>query len=230
MSWEGTVALNPTIEHDGPIARFGFFDDNGIFLDQSQPFCRMGLEPFDILQLLGCDATTGDAQCGIGQTCYVDPDSVTPSGVCIPQDQEEQLALQCKEQYRSFREYSIVETKTGEVTLAERALVLATSPVEGCTSTSQCEDLYQVARGIHSDEHPGNFVADPTDPVFSWECRADPSRAAGTDRCVMVCNDTSDCENGSSCSAGVCVAAPLPSKDCFPTLQRYLAAWEMHIP
>ena len=39
------------------------------------PFCDAGVEPYDIVQLRGCDPTLGNAECPLGYTCFVHPDS-----------------------------------------------------------------------------------------------------------------------------------------------------------
>jgi hypothetical protein len=224
LVWEGRLSLDDRSFHvDGPSVRFGVIERDGAqaqLVDGSAPFCTAGVEPFDIVQLLGCQ---GDQQCGLGEECVVHPE--TPSsvslGLCLPVGAG--LEDQCRDLLVSRKQYSAVETFAGHLRLAERRRVLRTTPLDGCTADTECEQLARLEPFLRTDEPP-SAVADLSSlppSEFTWACVADPGRAPGPNRCVMTCGDSSDCEPGRVCSDGVCVDGPLPPAECVPTIQRY---------
>jgi hypothetical protein len=227
VTWEGSISGDGSFVHiDGPPVRKGALvrDGSQAFLrDSNEPFCSVGVEEFDIASIVGCDPLLNDSQCGVGESCVVHPDTpfVIQSGVCLPSDREDALAGPCREFLISRRRYSVVSTAKGELELAERRRVLRTTPLDGCESAIQCETLAEAELLLGVDDHPLEYVA-PEAPVdYSWACEADPSRAAGVDRCVMSCESTADCETGFHCSGQRCVEAPLPPAQCTPAVQRY---------
>ncbi|MEO7093763.1 MAG: hypothetical protein ABI175_10970, partial [Polyangiales bacterium] len=74
MTWEGSLSLDKgDAAIDGPPVHVGqLFNDGGGFRmsDPSKPFCDVGVEQYDILQLRGCDPSFGDAECPLGYTCF----------------------------------------------------------------------------------------------------------------------------------------------------------------
>ena len=89
MIWEGTLSLDD-VSHaiDGPIVRTGELSIENAggmdLVDATAPFCDAGVEPYDIVQLRGCDPSHGDADCPFGYTCFVHPDSqVAGLGACM---------------------------------------------------------------------------------------------------------------------------------------------------
>lgn len=221
ITYEGSVSEDSSGEAiDGPPVRLGIIEaDSQIHLvDHGAPFCRMGLEPYDIVELVGCDPELGDANCGVDETCYVHPESALPLGMCLPRGREDQLAIGCADVLTSRRVYSITETNADSVTLSERRRVLRTTPIDGCVDAAQCNTMYEVEAALEQNEHPKDAVVDTS---FSWECGADPTRAPGVDKCMMTCNTEDDCEDGFKCSSGFCVEGALPPQQCVEALQRY---------
>lgn len=227
ITWEGSLAGdNLFVNIDGPPIRKGVVARDGnraLLQDASEPFCSIGVEPFDIAALVGCDPLANNAQCGVAEKCYVHPDSTTAvsSGVCLPADRVDELSGQCRDFLISRRRYSVSTTAKGELELIERRRMLRTTPLDGCASAAQCVELADAQRLLGDGAHP--LEADLEDPAreFSWACEADPSREPGVDRCVMTCDSNEECENGFSCSEQRCVEARLPPEQCLASVQRY---------
>ncbi len=229
VSWEGALSNDGlTVAIDGPQVRKGILKREGSRLlveDLSGPFCNLGVEEFDILSVEGCDPIRGDAQCGLGETCYVHPDSTgaISSGVCVNKDKVDALSGTCRDFFISKRRYTVTKSSQHELELVERRRVLKTSPLDGCSSSAQCEEFYLKEPLLAIADHPIDIDLDDPDPAYSWVCEEDPSRAPGVNRCVMSCQSTSDCEDAFHCSSGRCVEAPLPPEDCLLSAQRYQA-------
>src|SRR5262249_51777151 len=102
LTWEGALSNDgvsaPKI--NGPVVRTGQMsvDAAGMRLDdQTRPFCDAGAEPYDIVQLDGCNPVNGNADCPVGYVCFVHPDSpVTDLGSCELSDEADRLADACK--------------------------------------------------------------------------------------------------------------------------------------
>ena len=227
LVWEGRLSRDSDFQSiDGPPIRFGQFTVDGAGLrveDASKPYCAMGVEPHDVVQLAGCDPALGDGHCTSGYTCYVHPDSPTGSlGACLPEAAVDTLATPCRAFLLSSRRYAVRTSATGELGLGERPRVLRTTPITGCTSDVQCETLADVEAALASDEQP---MMEPPAPDLAWSCRPDPSRNGTQDRCVLTCDpagDSSDCDAGSVCNiAGVCVEGIVPPRQCLEAPQRY---------
>lgn len=224
--WEGPLSLDAANESiDGPAVRNGLLErsGNGLRLrDPSASLCELGVEPFDILNMVGCDPSVGDSQCGIGETCFVHPDSpaTLPAGTCLPAGQTDILSGQCRDYLISRKRFSVTETRAGELELRPRRRVLSTTPIAGCVSDQQCTEMAFLKETLRLGAHP--IEAELPDQLeFTWSCEADPSRAPGPDRCVMTCETADDCEPGFACSGGYCVEAPVPPAQCIDTVQRY---------
>ena len=225
FTWEGQLSRDRTDGAsviDGPVIRTGVLDIGGggiSMTDPAMPFCAAGVEPRDIVTLRGCDPARGDAQCSVGETCYSHPDATVATGSCLPIDRVESLAATCRDYLVSVRRYTVVETFAGRLSLRERARELRTTPVDGCTSTAQCQDLAKFDATLTSDAHP---VADTTAaPSFSYACQADPYRTTAANRCVMTCERDSQCAAGTLCRAGRCIEGVVPAPECAAGLQRY---------
>ncbi len=218
LTWEGTISLDDAARNvDGPQVRAGFVSRqlaDTVIEDPSSPFCNMGARPFDILQLLGCDPNQGDAQCGLGQTCYVDPLATVASGLCLPSGRADALAAGCGDVLTTRRRYTVREVFPDRLVLGERRRVLRTTPIGGCQSEAQCTQLAAVEAALADPEQRN-------DDEFAWTCAADPTRATSSDTCLMTCEATADCEDGWACSGGFCVEGVLPRPECVETLQRY---------
>jgi hypothetical protein len=83
MTWEGTLSRDAiSTAVDGPSVREGEIrvDGSGLHVvDPAQPFCRAGVETFDIVQLRGCDPSIGNLDCPTGYRCFVHPESEVES-------------------------------------------------------------------------------------------------------------------------------------------------------
>jgi hypothetical protein len=237
FTWEGTVSLDGTSAAvDGRPVRLGVIVRDGDVAKVSEagaPYCAAGMEPFDIVEIIGCDPARGDSQCAVGETCYVHPDSPVnvASGVCIAEDEASALAGPCRDVFATARRYSVLSATSGELVIGERRRMARTTPLEGCSDDAQCELLGDEEKAIRDDRHPINVgdeieEEDPENPIvdvdYSWACVADPTRAPGPDRCLMTCEASADCEDGLVCSDGYCVSGVVPPAECVATVQRYL--------
>ena len=229
MTWEGSLSRDtPNVSVDGSAVRTGFFQtDAGGFrvTEGGAPYCAFGVEPYDFVELIGCDPRVGDIQCGLDQTCLVHPAAPASvnRGLCVPTDQALALTNACRSVLVSDRIYSIATPTAGALQLSERRRVLRTGPLDGCVDATECESLAILEQTLGDAGHPVEQAADPPNvDLLSWSCEADPTRAPGVDRCVMTCADDAGCENGFVCSAGYCVSGTLPPPECLASLQSYV--------
>lgn len=225
FTWEGQLSRDRSDGAsviDGPVIRTGVLDIGGggiSMTDPGLPFCAAGVEPRDIVTLRGCDPARGDAQCSVGETCYSHPDATVATGACLPIDRADDLASVCRDYLVSVRRYSVVETFAGRLTLRERARELRTTPIDGCTSDTQCQDLARYDASLVADTHP--FEDTTPASSFTYGCRADPYRSTAPNRCVMTCERDAQCADGTLCRAGRCIEGVVPSPECAAGLQRY---------
>ncbi len=229
MIWEGRISLDDTnVSINGPPVRVGVVLQDGgdtRLVDGAAPFCESGVEPFDIAVLLGC---TVDAHCSIGEECVRESEGGS-TGLCLPANQVEALLGPCHDLMVSDKQYTIQEAFTGHLTLGERRRVLRTTPIDGCDSSAQCQELADYELTLTDQRQPIDRQAaidsgeeEKLVSPFTWACEDDPTRQPGPPRCVMTCQVAEDCgEEGLACSDGVCVHAPLPPSECVGTLQRY---------
>jgi hypothetical protein len=237
LSWEGSLSNNKG-DNDvgGPGVRESqmFIDGLGIHLrDASKPFCDAGVEPFDVVQLRGCDPTS-TTDCPTGYSCFVHPDSqVQGIGACMRSDEADRLAGACKDYLTAIRRYTVKTTQSGELLLVPRRFELRTTPLDGCTGDAQCQSLADYALRSSRSTHPMEDAANPNLPkdTHTWACVADPTRApmGGTGkRCEMRCSETSDCATGTICAgatgqpmSGFCMEGVTPPQACVNGPQRY---------
>jgi hypothetical protein len=224
--WEGSLSrdgVNDSI--DGPATRSGqvTIGSGSISVhDAAHPYCAAGVQPFDYVQMRGCDPTQGDRQCGLGETCYVHPDATVSSGSCLPKDRVAQLASACRDFLVSVRRYAVQQATSGELVMSERKHVLRTTPITGCTSVAQCEELADYESTLTSGEHPKDDTDETAPPsTATWACEPDPTRAPGINRCVETCTMSSECAEGTVCSGGYCLEGTIPPAACVSGLQRY---------
>ncbi len=223
MLWEGRLSNDDFDDNiDGPSERGGLISVDGDMrlIDPSRPFCDIGVEPWDWVELLGCDASSGDSDCGLGMTCYVHPDAVSGAGQCLPAADADALAGPCRDFLLTARRFGVSVSEAGELTLVPRRKTLATTPLTGCDSDAQCADLAVEEAQLLDDEgvHPREFVM-PAD-FGTYACRFDPSRAPMR-RCVQVCTEDAECGDGALCFSGECREGAVPPAECVPSLERY---------
>ena len=227
LTWEGPLSQDTGGNFvDGPAIRESqmFIDGLGAHIvDQSKPFCDAGVEPDDIVQLKGCDPSLGDADCALGYTCFVHPQSkVTGLGACMLKNEADRLANACKPFLTSLRRYTVGKSAAGQLDLVPRKHALRTSPVDGCTDDTQCQTLANYALTLNSSVNP---VDDKTAPdTHTWSCQLDPTRApvAGTGKtCLETCTTDTDCDDGTVCLNGTCMESVTPPQACVNAAQRY---------
>jgi hypothetical protein len=227
FTWEGSLSQDTvTSAVDGPSVRESqmFIDALGAHLvDQSKPFCDAGVEPYDIVQLRGCDPSLGDADCALGYTCFTHPQSkVAGLGACMLKDEADRLANTCKSFLTSLRRYTVAKSTSGQLDLVPRKHVLRTTPLDGCNDDAQCQQLADYALTLASSADP-RTDSTPND-THQWACQADPLRAPepGTGkRCVETCTQDSDCDDGTVCDNGTCMEGVIPPQACVNAVQRY---------
>jgi hypothetical protein len=232
VTWEGALSNDTFLRAiDGPVVRTGQLriDSKGVhLLDPSQPFCELGVEPLDYVQLRGCNAANGDADCPNGYTCYVHKDNRVPNlGQCMLKAEAPRLADACHDFLTTARRYSVTTTQSGELQLVPRTHVLQTTPIDGCTDDTQCQDLASYAATVRSPNQPGTPAAADS---HTWQCRADTTRAptATGNRCVEACATSADCDVGTVCvgatgtaKTGTCMESVAPPQACVNGPQRF---------
>ncbi|HEX3757850.1 MAG TPA: hypothetical protein VHW23_04050, partial [Kofleriaceae bacterium] len=260
LTYEGTLGLDTTINSvNGPTLRFGqaFVDRNGMFFeDASRPFCDMGIEPWDVVEFLGCNPTNGDTDCPADYTCYVHPQSTVGVGACLLKSEAQRLQSVCQDFLTSVRRYTVGtdangNVEAGKLVLLQRKHELPTTPVDGCQTDDQCDDLARAAQVLNPSADPFTEAPAGTAPESRptrWSCMTDPLRKPiSTDptrnkRCVQVCTyvppttidphpaaQAPKCTNGMVCGAdptsptgGVCMEGIEPPQVCLNGSQRYL--------
>jgi hypothetical protein len=224
ITWEGLLSRDESDDAiDGPSTRIAVVERDGNLLairDGTRPFCDVGVQRFDIADLVGCDPALGDAQCGVGLTCYTHPDAVVPNGTCLPADEADTLAIACRDFLLSARRYSVSSSQAGELRIMPRRHILATTPIDGCTSDTQCQDLAIEQAKLASPDHPVDYQLPDGETLAAYTCGLDPTRG-GPDRCMMTCEDDTDCDDGTQCSNGWCIEGVIPPAECLPGVQRF---------
>ena len=224
LTWEGLLSQDSTTTaNNGPPIRTGdlVVDSSGFHLiDQTSPFCNAGVEDQDIVQLRGCDPTQGDAQCPLGYTCYVHPESkVAGLGACMAKDEADRLATACKAFLTSIRGYTVGHASTGQLLLIPRKHALRTTPIDGCMDDMQCQTLANLALQQASAANP---VDDKTAPdPHTYKCLVDPDRSPAIQRCLETCQMDSDCDAGFVCQNNFCMEGVIPPQACVNAPQRY---------
>lgn len=226
FTFEGSLSnSDASSDVDGPGIRSGMLavqDVNGMLLqDETRPFCNAGVEPFDIVQLRGCDPGNGDSDCPLGYECYVHPDSqISGLGSCMLKDEADRLAEACKEYLVSLRRYTVGKSEAGQLTLIPRHHDLITTPLDGCTSDDECQTLANYQLTTASDQNP---VDDKTPETgHTYKCVADNSRKPGNgNKCVEACTADADCDAGTVCSNGLCFEGVIPPQACVNSSQRF---------
>lgn len=233
VTWEGPLSTDLTSTSvDGPQVRHGQLrvDTAGLrIVDLAKPFCEMGVEKFDSVQLRGCNPSNNNNDCPVGYECFVHPQSqVSGLGSCLRASEADRLASTCRDFLTTSRTYSVDVADTGLLKLVPRKHVLRTTPIDGCEDDTQCERLADYAvRNASTDYALSKQTA--TDPK-RWVCATDDTRPAVTSnkRCVMGCDTDTDCDVGSVCeddaAAGkkVCVEGVIPPQECINGPQRYI--------
>jgi len=223
--WEGLLSNDRTDGSqalDGPQVRTGLVDIGGggiSVVDPSAPFCAAGVEPRDLVTLRGCDPSRGDAQCGLGETCFVHPDATVATGACLPKNRLDVLPSLCRDYLVSLRRYAVVDAFAGRLTLRERKRELRTTPITGCTSNEQCTTLALEDARLASPDHPVDD--DTAAPDRTYACEPDTFRTPAQNRCVMTCQSDDQCDAGTLCRAGHCIEGIVPAPECASGLQRY---------
>ncbi len=228
LTYQGALSQSTSSSDvGGPAIRTSMLtvDNSGTLslVDQTGPFCDAGVEPFDIVQMRGCDPSLGNTDCPFGYTCFVHPDSqISGLGACMDETEADRLANACKEYLISLRRYSVGHAASGDLVLIPRRHQLLTSPLDGCTDDAQCQQLANYNLQTTSSENP---VDDTTPPdTHKYACVSDPSRApiGGTgNRCDETCTVDTDCDAGTVCQGGFCVEGVIPPQACVNAPQRY---------
>ena len=232
LTWEGSLSLDSgSTDVDGPAVRVSemIVDAGGMRLvDKAQSFCEAGVEDSDIVQFRGCDPSLGDAQCPIGYSCFVHPNSqVAGLGACMLEDEADRLAEACKDFLTSLRRYTVARSASGELRLSPRKSILPTTPIDGCVDDNQCAALADYSAQLTSSTNPIDMsIENPR----AFRCIADNEREplGGTGkRCVETCSAASPCSTGRICripggaTEGVCYEGVVPPQSCVNAPQRY---------
>jgi hypothetical protein len=213
ITWEGPLSavVNESVREAGLMrvleaGKMTLTDDAG-------EFCDLGVERYDTVRLIGCQ---NDFECGIGEICFTHPDAPEgSSGMCLLPGEEVTLADACRGVLVAGRRYLIMDEPTRSLlTLSPRPVVLNATPLGGCTTSEQCEE-------IHDAERAYVAAAQMTEqPDFSWSCEPHAS-FGGESRCVMSCADDTSCGVGAVCDGGRCVLGMVPPPECLRAVQRY---------
>ena len=241
MTYEGTLSLdNAVTSVDGPTIREATIsvDGRGMHLvDQTAPFCEMGVEAFDVVDLRGCDPSHGNGDCPADYQCYVHPKSNVNIGACLLKSEAQRLTETCKDFLTTQRRYTVGEIRAGQVQLLECKHELPMTPVDGCTSPEQCSAIADVMYKNNPLEADLYRIDSQHPPAATWSCENDPLRkpVESGSRCVQTCgNDPGHppCAKGSICrianpndppamQAGVCMEGVEPPQSCLNGPQRF---------
>lgn len=241
MTYEGQLSLDSGHAVNGPTVRTGEWVTNSTasasLNDQTQPFCSLGVEDGDIVQMHGCVPSNNGLDCPQGYECYVHGDTEftlagSKLGQCFKSSDVDQLAPACRDYLISSRQFTVRYSSAGQLELAPRMHELRTTPLDGCTDDMQCKDLadYSVQNGLDQFSTTANV------DHHTWACMADPTRKprlnGSTKRCVETCayhEDArdADCDVGSICvgakdkdTPGVCMDSVIPPQACMAAPQK----------
>jgi hypothetical protein len=232
FTWEGELSADTTeTAINGPIVRTGQLSVENAggmdLIDETGPFCAAGVESFDIVQLDGCNPANDNTDCPAGMVCFVHPDSeVVGLGACMEPAEASGLADSCREYLTSLRIYTAAHSAAGDLLLIPRRHDLSVSPVDGCTSDTQCQDLANYQLRLPDADNP---IDDTTPPdTHKWACAVDPTRKGFTGAdgnpgasCTETCGSDADCDVGVVCEGGFCVEGAVPPQACVNAPQRY---------
>ncbi len=231
LTWEGSLSdLDPTqtIAVGGPGVRESVISvdaDAMRLTDDTTPFCDAGTEPYDIVQLDGCNPANQDRDCPLGYECFVHPQSqVVGLGACMLSTEADRLANACKEYLTSLRRYTVGPTPTsGQLVLLPRRHHLRSEPLDGCDlANDTCQKIGNYESQLLSTLNPRD-AATVTDP-HTYVCAVDdlrPARAAGKGSCLETCQADSDCVSGLVCDGGFCMEGVTPPQACVNAPQKY---------
>ncbi|HEY5938229.1 MAG TPA: hypothetical protein VIU61_26440 [Kofleriaceae bacterium] len=235
ITYEGSLSNSPDeSDIDGPSVRESMIgvDGSGMRIyDQSRPFCDAGVEVFDLVQLRGCDPSNGDSDCPSGYSCFVHPNSqIQGLGSCMLAEEAERLAVACEDFLTTLRRYSVGRAESGEIVLKPRKHSHRMTPLDGCTSDQQCQDLASYGLKLPNSAHPVNDTTAPD--TRTWKCEADPDRnplPPNNKRCMLKCDTNADCVLGTVCrdaianvpKSGQCMEGVIPPQSCVNAPQRY---------
>ncbi|HEY0191021.1 MAG TPA: hypothetical protein VGC42_07840 [Kofleriaceae bacterium] len=242
VSYEGQLSIDAGKAFNGPTVRVGQWVSNSTesasLNDQTRPFCSLGAEVGDIVQMHGCDPAQNGLDCPQGYECYVHAETqYTLNGVhvgsCLKASDIDQLAPACRDYLVSSRQFTVRYSSAGQLELTPRLHELRTTPLDGCTGDDQCKQLadYSVQNSV--DQFDAATSVDP----HSWVCRDDTTRKpflnGSTKRCVEQCFNhlgarDADCDVGSICvgasddgkTPGVCQEGVIPPQACMAAPQR----------
>jgi hypothetical protein len=194
-------------------------------VDNTGPFCDAGVEPYDIVQLRGCDPANEDRDCSAGYTCFVHPQSqVAGLGACMLASEADRLANACKSYLTSLRRYTIGPSpSTGQLVLLPRKHHLRNEPLDGCDlANDKCQAIANYGFQLTNSSNPRDIttVVDP----HTYTCQIDDARApraAGRGACIETCTADADCVVGTVCDHGTCMEGVTPPQACVNAPQRY---------
>jgi DNA-binding beta-propeller fold protein YncE len=220
VSWEGPLAANDFLQiHQGGVVSPVPGQLELALDDGSGQFCDVGAEAHDIVHLVGCNV---DADCGLGETCYFDAETpANGGGMCLPRDRITELAGACRPLLISQRKYVIKASedaiKPSRLVLVPKPTVLMTTPLTGCTSDLQCQQLYRDEQHLREQS---TGLPQATDKEYTCQ---NSSELGGVDKCIAVCpgNVDSECPAGSVCQDLRCVEGAFAPQACYGPLQRY---------
>ncbi|MEJ7601796.1 MAG: hypothetical protein WKG01_28115 [Kofleriaceae bacterium] len=235
ITYEGSLSnSNDAADIDGPAVRESQIavDASGMrMFDLTRPYCDAGVELFDLVQMRGCDPINNSGDCPSGYSCFVHPNSQVASlGSCMLEDEAERLADACEDYLTTLRRYNVGRVESGELVLKPRKHELRMTPLDGCVSDTQCQDLASYSLRLASSAHPVNDTTGPD--TRTWKCEADPDRAPlppNNKRCTLKCDVNADCALGTVCrgaldgapKSGTCMEGVIPPQACVNAPQRY---------
>src|SRR5262249_48126267 len=137
LTWEGSLSLDSQlVAVDGPPFRNGqaTIDAAGLHLkDPGGPFCEAGIEPYDVVQLRGCNPSNGNVDCPSGYECFLHPESQLGIGACMATNEADRLANLCRDFLISGRRYTVGPSPSAnDLVLLPRKHELRTTPLDGC--------------------------------------------------------------------------------------------------
>jgi hypothetical protein len=226
LAWEGVLPF--TQRASGKVSTAGQAGRNaGTLTDEAASFCSAGVEPGDVLAMVGCDE---DRQCDPlrNEVCY----RAAPGaqGTCLPRSlvDDENWARLCQSELGSRRRYEVKTVSRGQIELLLKPDEVPRPDVSPCSPRVDNDTVCQPDAAHRPDPNlrgDRGFqcvqLADDT-PRCLKPCGVQPTPGAAWQPNNDLCRAGYVCADlGNTVVGPVCVEGPPPRPECTPGDARY---------